>query len=276
MECDNGSTPRRSQPPRRSPPSSPQVPKPHRPKACAAIATAKWRPDDQVARGGIAIGKLRSRSGSTAGRQPARRFPPLVCIAANDGPIVRDGIPDRGRSGPCTPTPAPRLPQSGVVGVLHQQPGHSVAIDALSPACSQSWRNSSKRVPKMLAWTRQALPHKGVHGAMRIAIRLGSAAGEFVGHVCRVLPTEPRRHDGAVDRLRSGSHVPAISGIEVPCASRCSAIMAALASADSARGAQWPPPADGATRRDRTAAGSHMRQARIRDGETRSPRGESA
>src|ERR1700741_1265505 len=53
----------------------------------------------------------------------------------------------------------------------------AMAIDALSPAASHSCRNSSKRAPATFAWTRKAVPHNKVRGAMRMAAWSGSSAG---------------------------------------------------------------------------------------------------
>ena len=52
-----------------------------------------------------------------------------------------------------------------------------MASDALSPAAAHNSRNSSKPVAGHVPWTRQAIPHNMVRGAMRIAARLGSSAG---------------------------------------------------------------------------------------------------
>ena len=52
-----------------------------------------------------------------------------------------------------------------------------MASDALSPAAVHNSRSSSKRASAMSAWTRQAVPHNMVRGAMRIAVRSGSSAG---------------------------------------------------------------------------------------------------
>ena len=51
-----------------------------------------------------------------------------------------------------------------------------MASEALSSASAHKFRSSSK-VPVTLAWTRQAVPHSMVRGAMRIAVRPRSSSG---------------------------------------------------------------------------------------------------
>ncbi len=53
----------------------------------------------------------------------------------------------------------------------------AMANDALSPAAVHNSRNSSKRAPATFTWTRKAVPHNKVRGAMRMARRFGSSAG---------------------------------------------------------------------------------------------------
>jgi len=58
--------------------------------------------------------------------------------------------------------------------------GHAaipMASDALSPAAVHNSRSSSKRSPATFTWTRKAVPHNMVRGAMRMAARCGSSAG---------------------------------------------------------------------------------------------------
>jgi hypothetical protein len=52
-----------------------------------------------------------------------------------------------------------------------------MASEAVSPAVVHNSRNSSKRAPATCSLTRQAIPHNMVRGAMRMAARFGSSAG---------------------------------------------------------------------------------------------------
>ena len=53
----------------------------------------------------------------------------------------------------------------------------AMASDAISPAAVHNSRSSSKRSPVTFTWTRKALPHNMVRGAMRMAARSASSAG---------------------------------------------------------------------------------------------------
>ena len=93
------------------------------------------------------------------------------CIGQADG---EGGIADRIDERHVLRRPA-AMPREG---------GRSWCIPSPAPPCrwratlyprrsSHSRRSSSNRGRTMLAWTRQALPHSRVRGAMRIAVRLG-------------------------------------------------------------------------------------------------------
>ena len=91
----------------------------------------------------------------------------------------------------------------------------AMASDALSPAAVHNSRSSSKRSPATFIWTRQAVPHNMVRGAMRMAARFGSSAGKRVGDLLGALPAQSRRGDVAVGRPRCGAHVPAVGGVQI-------------------------------------------------------------
>src|SRR6185295_5847014 len=90
-----------------------------------------------------------------------------------------------------------------------------MASDALSPAAVHNSRNSSKRSPATLAWTRQAIPHNMVRGAMRMAARCGSSAGSASAIVWA---RSQLSRAAAMARFgpRCGTHVPAVGGVQIP------------------------------------------------------------
>ena len=90
-----------------------------------------------------------------------------------------------------------------------------MASDALSPAAVHKSRNSSKRAPATFIWTRQAVPHSMVRGAMRIGYPVGVLGGQCVGDLSGALPAQSRSCDITVGRPCCGAHVPAVRGVQI-------------------------------------------------------------
>ena len=67
----------------------------------------------------------------------------------------------------------------------------------------------------MLPPASQALAHSSVRGAIRIAVRSGSAVGQSVRDVSRVPPTGARRGDVAVSQPRARTHIPVERRVQI-------------------------------------------------------------
>ncbi len=90
-----------------------------------------------------------------------------------------------------------------------------MASDGLSPAAVHNSRNSSKRSPATFIWTRQAIPHNMVRGAMRMCCAVWVVGRKTVGDLLGALPTQLRRGDVAVGGPCCGAHVPAVGGVQI-------------------------------------------------------------
>ena len=122
-----------------------------------------------------------------------------------------------------------------------------MANDALSPAAAHNSRSSSKRSPATSTWTRKA--SRTTWCAGQCAWLPGRViGGKASATVARSQLCAPRRV--AVRRPRCGAHVPAVGGVQITAASRCSAINAAFSSADAGYVLRSRPLPAGATRRD--------------------------
>ena len=143
-----------------------------------------------------------------------------------------------------------------LIRVIHHQPRHGDGQRRLVPGggCTTAAIHRSGR-PATFSWTRQAIPHNMVRGAMRIAARSGSSAGN-ASAILRARSQLSRA--AAMSRLVA--HVAArmcqpYAACSSPAASRCSAISAAFSS--SRRRAHVlgsRRPGAGATGRDRISA----------------------
>ena len=179
----------------------------------------------------------RHLGGGSPGRQPDRQR------------RIADRLEQRHLFG-CQPR---RLAHAGLNQVIHHQPGHADGQRRLVPGGGAQLPQFLEAVRRRCTWTRQALPHNMVRGAMRIAVRSGSSAGSASAILAGPLPTQP-----APRRCRGWSTTPPArmcqpyAARRSPAASRCSAISAAFSSADCRdRAVRSRRPAAGAARRDR-------------------------
>ena len=170
-------------------------------------------------------------------------------------PTVRAGSPIDSSSASCSDASRDRLAQARHASCARHHAGHAEGQRRLVAGGARTTPAAPRKWPPICASTRQPVPHNMVRGAMRIAMRPGVLIGQCVGDLAGPLPADPRRGDITVGRpaLRRAcaSHMRRASS---PAASRCSAISAALSSADSGCPLRWLRPCADAVGRDRISA----------------------
>ena len=151
-----------------------------------------------------------------AARQPLRRSRSLAYDRREGQPDRQGRIADRldeGHGFGCQPR---RLAAAGVEQVLHHQPRHADGQRRLVPGGGAQLPQFVEAVTGHVAiWTRKAVPHNMVRGAMRMAARSGSSAGNASATWRARSQLSTRRGDVAVGRPRSGAHVPAVRGVQI-------------------------------------------------------------
>ena len=101
----------------------------------------------------------------------------LAKIAANDSPTVNVGSPIDSISASASDASCDASRDAAVIDVIHHQPRHADGERRLVTGGGAQLAQFSKRSPATPAWTRHAVPHNMVRGAIRIAARSGSSAG---------------------------------------------------------------------------------------------------
>ena len=198
---------------------------------------------------------------------------PLITIATYAAPIVRVGSPIDSSSDICSDASRDASCARPDHRSSVARPVMPIAREALSPAAVHNSRSSSKRSELSDSAARQLLTHSMVRGVMRIAVRSRSSSGSASAiRRARSQLIRAAAMSRLVDHPLARICQP-YATCRSPAASKCSAISAALSSAESRvplLGSRRQ--AAGAIRRDRISAATRKPPRGSADGGTHTPR----